>query len=128
MAFLASLSPPDREAAHCNRGRSIPGHPLYTPGPAMSPEASTIPGKETDVPPENVAAEEPLPATPEPLVLKKGSRIQLGFRKGTVGTVRGSWKKPYDVRVVWEGEKYPQWLLFTTLELDRERGDLKILG
>jgi hypothetical protein len=93
----------------------------------MSPETSTLPDEETDVPPEAGAAEEALPAQPQPLVLKKGTRIRLGFRKGTVGTVRGSWKKPYDVKVLWEGEKYPQWLIFTTLELDRARGDLEIL-
>jgi hypothetical protein len=75
------------------------------------------------------AATEPEPeAKPRPpLALKRGTRIQSGWRKGTVDTVRGGWTKPYDVRVVWDGEKYPQWLIFRTLELDHERGDLKVL-
>ena len=94
----------------------------------MTPEASTIPDRETDALPEPGPGEEPSIPQPAPLVLAKGTRIQLGFRKGKVATVRGGWRKPYDVRVVWDGEKYPQWLLFTTLELDLARGDLKILG
>jgi hypothetical protein len=61
------------------------------------------------------------------LVLERGSRIQLGYRQGTVGCVRGGWTKPYDVRVRWDGEKYPQWLIFTTLELDYKKGNLKVL-
>lgn len=62
-----------------------------------------------------------------PLTLRRGTRIQSGWRKGRVDIVRGGWTKPYDVRVVWDGEKYPQWLIFRTLELDYERGDLKII-
>lgn len=94
----------------------------------MPPEASTIPDKETVPVPEPVAGEEHSTPPPQPLVLEKGTRIQLGYRKGKVDTVRGGWRKPYDVRVVWEGQKYPQWLLFMSLELDLARGDLKILG
>jgi len=93
----------------------------------MTPEASTLPDKETEAATDPGSAEERTPAPPQPLVLKKGTRIQLGYKKGTVDTVRGGWKKPYDIRVVWDGEKYPQWLLFTTVELDLARGDLKIL-
>jgi hypothetical protein len=93
----------------------------------MTPEASTIPDKESGSEPDPGAGEEPIQAQPEKPVLRKGTRIQLGYRKGKVDTVRGGWKKPYDIRVVWDGEKYPQWLLFTTAELDIARGDLKIL-
>jgi hypothetical protein len=67
------------------------------------------------------------PAKRPPLNLKRGTRIQLGPRKGTVKEVRGSWKKPYDLRVVWDGEKYPQYLIYQTLELDYEQGNLKVL-
>ncbi|MBI4606919.1 MAG: hypothetical protein HY721_33570 [Planctomycetes bacterium] len=66
-------------------------------------------------------------AKPGPLVLRRGSRIQLGYRTGTVDAVRGAWKKPYEVRVVWDGEKYPQYFVFRTLELEHEQGNLKVL-
>src|SRR5438093_1100834 len=69
----------------------------------------------------------PPPECKDPLVLQRGARIQLGYRQGTVDCVRGGWKKPYDVLVRWEGEKYPQWLLFTTLELEYRKGTLKVL-
>jgi hypothetical protein len=93
----------------------------------MTPESSTLPEKETGADPDPEAGEESTPAQAEKPVLRKGARIHLGYRKGTVDTIRGGWKKPYDIRVVWDGEKYPQWLLFTTVELDIARGDLKIL-
>jgi len=64
-------------------------------------------------------------AAPIPLELKKGMRIQIGYRRGTVESVRGGWSKPYDVRVRWDGEKYPQWILHRTLEADHESGKLK---
>ena len=66
-------------------------------------------------------------APPPPLALKRGSRIQLGFRKGTVDQPRGGGKKPYDVRVTWDGQKYPQFITFRTLELDYDKGRLKVL-
>ena len=85
---------------------------------------------------ENQPQAEPAAATAEaepaskpkpPLALRRGTRIQLGWKKGKVDIIRGGGKKPYDARVVWDGEKYPQWLIFRTLELDYERGDLKVL-
>jgi len=77
------------------------------------------------------ATAEPVTAeTPErsgPLRLKKGRRIQHGYRQGTVDYVRGGWSEPYDVRVRWDGEKYPQWIVFKTLELDYKQGKLTLL-
>lgn len=76
-----------------------------------------------------VAVPEAAPATPPPgpLKLKRGCSIQIGARQGTVDQIRGHGKKPYDVRVKWVGEKYPQFITFRTLELDHETGRLKVL-
>jgi hypothetical protein len=118
LRVLQAARPCDRAAPAVYSVRSRHGDPE----PPMSQEAQA---------PAEPAAAEPEPAPEEkprrPLVLKRGTRIQSGWRKGKVDTVRGGWKKPYDVRVVWDGEKYPQWLIFRTLELDHERGDLKVL-
>ena len=62
-----------------------------------------------------------------PLALKRGARIQLGYRAGTVESVRGGWTKPYDVKVRWDSEKYPQWISHMTLELDHMHGKLKVI-
>ena len=61
------------------------------------------------------------------LELRPGTKLELGYRRGTVQYVRGGWSKPYDVRVHWDHEKYPQWITFRTLELNHEQGTLKIL-
>jgi hypothetical protein len=61
------------------------------------------------------------------LVLRAGSRIQLGWRKGLVEEVRGGWVRPYEVRLRWEGEKVPLYLVFTTLERDFRAGRLRVL-
>ena len=66
-------------------------------------------------------------AAPEPLRLKRGTRIRLGHRTGTLEAVRGDWKEPYEVRIRWDGEKYPQYIVFRTLERDHEQGKLKVL-
>ena len=71
-------------------------------------------------------AEAPAAKMP-PLELRRGARLQLGYRLGRVETVRGGGAKPYDVRVRWEGEKYPVWLIHATLERDHARGFLKVL-
>ncbi|HVR74100.1 MAG TPA: hypothetical protein VMT52_07205 [Planctomycetota bacterium] len=63
-----------------------------------------------------------------PLILKRGAKIRLGFRAGLVKSVRGGGTKPYEVMVHWDGEKYPQWITFRTLELDHERGRLTLIG
>lgn len=68
------------------------------------------------------APEEPRP----PMALKRGSKIQSGYRKGTVKVLRGGGPKPYDFLVRWDGEKYPQWLLYATAERDYERGELEV--
>ena len=44
------------------------------------------------------AAGVPAGKTP-PLELRRGARLQLGYRLGRVEAVRGGGKKPYDVRV-----------------------------
>ncbi len=72
------------------------------------------------------AAIESPTAPPSELRLKPGVRIQLGARKGVVDQVRGTWKKPYDVRVRWDGEKYPVFVTYEILELDYAKGRLKV--
>jgi hypothetical protein len=62
-----------------------------------------------------------------PLLLKRGARIRLGFRTGLVKSVRGGGRKPYEVMMQWDGEKYPQWINFRTLELDHERDRLTLI-
>ena len=62
-----------------------------------------------------------------PLRLKRGIRIQLGHRTGKVAQLRGPGPNPYDVLVAWDEDKYPQWLVFVSLEREYERGDLKLL-
>ena len=64
----------------------------------------------------------------ESLTLRRGMKLECGYRRGTVQYVRGSWDKPYDVRVHWDHEKCPQWITFRTLELNHEQGTLKVLG
>ena len=59
--------------------------------------------------------------------MRPGIRIQIGYRIGRVKTVRGGGKKPYDVMVAWEGEKYPQWLSYYAVERDYEDGRLNVL-
>ena len=62
-----------------------------------------------------------------PLSLRKGARIQLGHRTGTVECVRGDWVRPYEVRISWDGDKRPEYLVFTSLELEHAHGRLKVL-
>lgn len=67
-------------------------------------------------------------ANPLPdLVLRPGTRIRVGWRKGRVEDVRGGWVRPYEVRVRWDGEGVPQYLVFTTLERDFRGGRLRVL-
>jgi hypothetical protein len=72
------------------------------------------------------ATETPAPARPAPLALRRGTRIQLGYRAGRVDALRFAGKKPYEVRITWDGEKYPQIALYRTLELEHEKGALKV--
>jgi hypothetical protein len=67
------------------------------------------------------------PPKPAPFSLKKGTRIQLGYRTGKVDALRSAGKKPYEVRITWDGVKYPQMILYRTLELEHEKGALAIL-
>jgi len=76
------------------------------------------------------APSSPVQSAPDlkaPLSLAAGTRIQLDHRRGIVDWVRGNWVKPYDVRVRWDGEKQPEWHIFTTLERDYRQGRLKLL-
>lgn len=66
------------------------------------------------------------PTPPKPLALRRGDRIKLCYRRGRVDQVRGSWKKPYDVRISWDGEKYPVYVLYSSLELEHARGRLAV--
>ena len=68
------------------------------------------------------------PAVPrKPFRLRRGTRIELGFRHGVVRDVRGGLKKPYDVLIKWDEEKYPVWVIYSTLERDYEAGSLTVL-
>lgn len=62
-----------------------------------------------------------------PFQVSPGGRIRLGYRKGTVESVRGGRGKPYDVRILWDGEKSPVYLVFTSLERDFRAGRLQVL-
>jgi hypothetical protein len=44
-----------------------------------------------------------------------------------VDAIRGDWIKPNDVRITWEGQKYPVWIQWTSLELDQAKGKLQVL-
>lgn len=63
-----------------------------------------------------------------PLLLVRGAKIRLGWRTGLIKSVRGGGTKPYEVMVHWDGEKYPQWITFRTLELDHEQGRLTLVA
>ena len=78
------------------------------------------------------AVNEPSPAeAPEatlpPLTLTAGARIRLGYRSGTVEQVRGRWAWPYDIRIRWDGEKHPQYIVFTSLARDYQAKRLTLL-
>ncbi|HZN57164.1 MAG TPA: hypothetical protein VFD71_03735 [Planctomycetota bacterium] len=90
-----------------------------TPGAAESATGAAVAAEPTSA--------APAAAPPVPLRLARGAKIQLGRRQGVVEAVRGDWKKPYDVRVRWDGEKYPQYIIFRTLEIDNDSGRLKVL-
>jgi len=75
---------------------------------------------------EETAASEPkvLP----PLVLKKGTRIRSGHRSGRVLDIRGRAGIPYDLLVAWDSEKYPVWLVYTSVERDYQQRRLALVA
>jgi hypothetical protein len=80
--------------------------------------------------PEKEAAETPAPAAPAkraPFALRHGARVELGPKKGKVKIVRGTGDVPYDVQIRWDGEKYPEWHVYRTLQLHFDAGRFKIL-
>src|SRR5262245_53612824 len=98
----------------------------------MDKPAAPAPPPASAPPAPAAVAEAPAPAatappTPAPFSLKKGTRIQLGYRTGKVDALRSAGKKPYEVRITWDGTKYPQMILYRTLELEHEKGALAIL-
>ena len=106
-------------------------------GKAASPSAAPAPVSPAAVSPAAVSPAAVSPAavspavvspTARPLELAAGMRIQVGPRRGVVECVRGGWERPYEVRISWEGEKYPQYLVFPALEVDYRQGRLKILA
>jgi len=74
-------------------------------------------------------AASPPPVSPpaRELALKRGMRIRLGEKPGRVDCVRGGWVKPYEVRVHWDGEPQPQYIIFTSLQRDFREGRLQIV-
>ena len=129
----AELQPMDPEqdlnTAACPVGKLRP--PGYDCGRASPDPRNT----RTDPVSESTASEAadnaeatPAPAARlEPFTLQKGARIELGHRTGKVLMVRGSGTVPYDVQVRWEGSKRPEWLIYRSLAVRYERGELKIL-
>lgn len=77
--------------------------------------------------PATLEAAPPSAAPLAPFSLRRGTRLQLGARTGTVEAVRWSGSHPYDVKLRWDGEKYPQFLLHRTLEFSYTSGALKLL-
>ena len=61
-----------------------------------------------------------------PFDLKSGARISYGQKKGSVISVRGNGKAPYEVGIRWADEKHPQWMLFASLEMAYEQGTLAV--
>jgi hypothetical protein len=64
---------------------------------------------------------------PNGFALKSGARIQYGPRTGKVEEVRGGGPEPYEVKIRWEGSKYPEWALFASLRGFYQQGELKIV-
>ncbi len=96
--------------------------------PEPSEEAVT-----TEEPSNGEAAEENADAPGEseemnrpPFDLKSGARISYGQKQGSVISIRGNGKAPYEVGIRWADEKHPQWMLFASLEIAYEQGTLAI--
>mgnify|MGYP004223541329 FL=1 len=96
--------------------------------PEPSEEAVT-----TEEPSNGEAAEENADAPGEseemnrpPFDLKSGARISYGQKKGSVISIRGNGKAPYEVGIRWAEEKHPQWMLFAALKLAYEQGTLVV--
>ena len=41
--------------------------------------------------------------------------------------VRGNGPEPYDVQILWEGTKYPEWFLFAALRNGWAQGEFRIV-
>jgi len=61
-----------------------------------------------------------------PFDLKAGVRISYGQKQGSIISVRGNGKAPYEVGIRWTDEKHPQWMLFASLEMAYEQGTLAV--
>lgn len=110
----------------------------------MSNEEETPQAQEPEPSEEGVATEEPsngeaaeetagaeAPGESEemnrpPFDLKSGARISYGQKKGSVISIRGNGKAPYEVGIRWAEEKHPQWMLFAALKLAYEQGTLVV--
>ncbi|MEM7231044.1 MAG: hypothetical protein AAF517_02645 [Planctomycetota bacterium] len=67
-------------------------------------------------------------APPKPaFALKTGAKVRVGKRLGKVKVLRGAGKIPYEVQVVWDDSKYPEWLQYGTLKMYYETDKLEIL-
>lgn len=86
-----------------------------------SPDGKAV--EKSDDTEEAVAVEE---INRPPFELKTGARILYGLKKGTVLSIRGNGKIPYEVGIRWAEEKHPEWMLFQALKLAYEQGDLAV--
>ena len=61
-----------------------------------------------------------------PFAIRAGAVISYGKKTGRVKTVRGNGAEPYEVGILWAGDKHPVWLLYRALKGAYEQGTLKI--
>ncbi len=74
---------------------------------------------------EDAAPEKPKPTGTFNLV--SGAKVEYGQKKGKVAGVRGNGPEPYDVQILWEGTKYPEWFLFAALRNGWAQGEFRIV-
>ncbi len=72
------------------------------------------------------AADKPEAEEKAPFAIRKGDSVTYGHRKGRVKAVRGGGPIPYEVRIDWQGEKYPEWFQYLTLLSLYEKDQFKI--
>ncbi len=75
----------------------------------------------------NETDEQNKPTDKPPFTLKVKAQVQYGAKRGRIDTIRGAGADPYEVRISWAGEKYPQWLQYSTLRTLYEQGQFEIL-
>jgi hypothetical protein len=96
-----------------SRVPTVPASAQPSPSPSAAGSTEAVP-----------ASTSVLPTPVGPLVLRKGDRVRLGYRTGRVEDVRGNWVKPYDVRIRWEGDPRPEYVVYGSLALEYRKGRL----